>query len=290
MCWRRSSRSCSIDLPPERPTELTTGPGRLVLLGHPVAHSLSPIFQNAALRAAGMSLLYEAVDVMPRDLRALLKKLKDLGVAGNVTIPHKVAVHASCDELTDTAERVGAVNTFWFESGRLHGDNTDVGGFDAAARALLGGETKGARIVVFGSGGAAAAVIAAAEQWSDAQVSIVGRNFDHASKLAKRFRDVARAQKSIEEALVNATLVVNATPVGQREAEQPLDVALIPKTAAVMDLVYRRGGGTPWVKAARKRGNPAADGLPMLLEQGALSFQRWFGIEPDREVMRQSLL
>ena len=265
-------------------------PGRLVLLGHPVAHSLSPIFQNAALRAAGISLLYEAVDVAPRDLRALLKKLKDLGVAGNVTIPHKVAVHASCDELTDVAERVGAVNTFWFESDRLHGDNTDVGGFDAAARALLGGETAGARVVVLGSGGAAAAVIAAMEQWADARVAIVARNLERASKLARRFRDVARVEKSVEQAVADATLVVNATPVGQREAEQPLDIGVIPKTAAVMDLVYRRGGGTPWVKAARKRGNPAADGLPMLLEQGALSFHRWFGIEPDREVMRQSLL
>jgi shikimate dehydrogenase len=265
-------------------------PGRLVLLGHPVAHSLSPIFQNAALRAAGISLLYEAVDVAPRDLRALLKKLKDLGVAGNVTIPHKVAVHASCDELTDVAERVGAVNTFWFESEQLHGDNTDVGGFDAAARALLGGETAGTRVVVLGSGGAAAAVIAAVEQWADARVAIVARNLERASKLARRFRDVARVEKSAEQAVADATLVVNATPVGQREAEQPLDMGIIPKAAAVMDLVYRRGGGTPWVKAARKRGNPAADGLPMLLEQGALSFHRWFGIEPDREVMRQSLL
>jgi shikimate dehydrogenase len=277
-------------LEPESETLLTENPGRLVLLGHPVAHSLSPIFQNAALRAAGMSMLYEAVDVLPRDLRALLKKLKDLGVAGNVTIPHKVAVHASCDELTDIAERVGAVNTFWFDAGRLHGDNTDVGGFDAAARALLGGDTTGARILVLGSGGAAAAVLAAVEQWTDAKVVIVGRNLERATKLARRFRDVARVEKSGEVAAASATLVVNATPVGQREAEQPLDVGLIPKTAAVMDLVYHRGGGTPWVKAARKRGNPAADGLPMLLEQGALSFQRWFGIEPNREVMRQSLL
>lgn len=290
MCWRRRSKSCSIASGTEDETLLTQNPGRLVLLGHPVAHSLSPIFQNAALRAAGMSLLYEAVDVLPRDLRALLKKLKDLGVAGNVTIPHKVAVHASCDELTDIAERVGAVNTFWFDSGRLHGDNTDVGGFDAAARALLGGDTTGARIVVLGSGGAAAAVLAAVEQWTDPKVVIVARNFERATKLARRFRDVARVEKSAEVAAAGATLVVNATPVGQREAEQPLDVGVLPKTAAVMDLVYRRGGGTPWVKAARKRGNPAADGLPMLLEQGALSFQRWFGIEPDREVMRQSLL
>jgi shikimate dehydrogenase len=265
-------------------------PGRLVLLGHPVAHSLSPIIQNAALRAAGMSMLYEAVDVLPRDLPALLEELKDLGVAGNVTIPHKVRVHANCDELTEIAQRVGAVNTFWFESGRLHGDNTDVGGFDIAARALLGGDGAGARIVVLGSGGAAAAVIAAAERWSDARVAIVARNLERASTLALRFRDVARVEKSAELAVADATLIVNATPVGQGEGEQPLDVEIIPGTAAVMDLVYRRGGGTAWVKAARKRGNPAADGLPMLLEQGALSFKRWFGIEPDREAMRQSLL
>src|SRR6202040_2695378 len=182
MFWSGSSRSCSTALPAKTTASVTKNPGRLVLLGHPVAHSLSPIFQNAALRAAGISLLYEAVDVAPRDLRALLKKLKELGVAGNVTIPHKVAVHASCDELTDTAKRVGAVNTFWFESDRLHGDNTDVGGFDAAARALLGGETTGARMVVLGSGGAAAAIIAAAEQWTDARVAIVARNFDHGLK------------------------------------------------------------------------------------------------------------
>lgn len=269
---------------------MSKNPGRLVLLGHPVDHSLSPIFQNAALRAAGISLLYEAVDVAPRDLLALLRQLKELGVAGNVTIPHKVKVHASCDELTNVAKRVGAVNTFWFDSGRLCGDNTDVGGFDAAARALIGGETKGARLVVLGSGGAAAAVIAAVEQWPDAQVAIVARHPERGAKLARRFRDVARVEKSSEAAVENATLIVNATPVGQREDEQPLDLKIIPKTTAIMDLVYRRGGGTAWVKAARKRGNPAADGLPMLLEQGALSFHRWFGIEPDREVMRQSLL
>jgi len=259
------------------------------LLGHPVSHSLSPKFQNAALKAAGLPLVYEAVDVAPRDLRALLRQLKDVEAGGNVTIPHKVAIHASCDEVTDIAARVGAVNTFWFESGLLHCDNTDVGGFDAAARALVGGETSGARVVLLGSGGAAAAVLAAAEQWHAAHIVIVARNFERASKLARRFRDVARVEKTAATALADATLIVNATPVGQQDDEHPLDVALIPKNAAVMDLVYRRGG-TPWVKAARKKANRAADGLPMLLEQGALSFQRWFGIEPDREAMRQSLL
>ena len=265
---------------------------RVGLIGYPVAHSASPRMQGEAFAAVGLGWQYELWPTPLDDLPARVKMIRecdDIGGA-NVTIPHKVKVHASCDELTDIAKRVGAVNTFWFESGRLHGDNTDVGGFDAAARALLGGETAGARIVVLGSGGAAAAVIAAAEQWADSQVAIVARSSERASKLARRFRDVARVEKSVELALADATFIVNATPVGQREAEQPLDVGIIPKTAAVMDLVYRRGGDTPWVKAARKRGNPAADGLPMLLEQGALSFQRWFGIEPDREVMRQSLL
>src|SRR6476646_3634368 len=209
-------------------------PGRLVLLGHPVSHSLSPVFQNAALRAADIPLTYEAVDVAPRDLRALLRKLRDSDAAGNVTIPHKGAVHASCDEMSDIATRVGAVNTFWFESGRLHCDNTDVGGFDAAARALVGDEIAGARIVVFGCGGAAAAVLAAIEQWPNARAVIVGRNAERVTSLARRFRGVARVGKSVDAAVGEATLVINATPIGLQDDERPLDVKIIPRTAAVM--------------------------------------------------------
>lgn len=268
---------------------MTRTPSRLVLLGHPVSHSLSPVLQNAALRAARIDLSYEAIDVAPRDLLSLLRQLKGANAAGNVTIPHKAAVHASSDELTDIAARVGAVNTFWFEDGKLHGDNTDVGGFDAAAHALIGGEVAGARVVLLGSGGAAAAVLAAIEQWPGASATVVARNHDRATRLARRFRDVARVEKNIVAAMGEATLIVNATPIGQYDDERPLDTQLIPESAAVMDLVYRRGG-TPWVKAARSNGNRAADGLPMLLEQGALAFQRWFGLEPDREAMRQALL
>lgn len=268
---------------------LTKGPRRLVLLGHPVSHSLSPLFQNAALSKAGIPLTYETLDVTSKELRTALRQLKASNAAGNVTIPHKIAVHDLCDTLTDLAAKVGAVNTFWFASGKLHGDNTDVGGFEAAARALLGGETAGAQIVVFGAGGAAAAVLAAAEEWPGAKVMIVARSNERAAALALRFPDVARAEKKVERAIRGATLIVNATPVGQQGEDQPIDVSLIPKSAAVLDLVYRRGG-TPWVKAARESGIRAADGLPMLLEQGALAFQRWFGKEPDREAMRLSIL
>jgi shikimate dehydrogenase len=259
------------------------------LLGNPVSHSLSPIFQNAALKAAGIPLAYEALQVSEPKLRPMLRDLRRVSAAGNVTIPHKVDVHDRCDELTDLAMRAGAVNTFWFESGRLHGDNTDVGGFDAAARALLGGEPAGARITLLGAGGAAAAVLAAAEAWPGATVSIVARYAARAEALAQRFPDVGRIEKSLKRALADAILIVNATPVGQHDDAQPIDVSNISKSTAVMDLVYRRGG-TPWVKAARESGNRAADGLTMLLEQGALSFRRWFGIDPDREAMRQSLL
>lgn len=268
---------------------MATYPGRLVLLGNPVSHSLSPTFQNAALRAARIPLVYEALGVKESELRTLLRDLKKVSAAGNVTSPHKVAVYDRCDELTDLATRVGAVNIFWFKSGRLHGDNTDVGGFNVAARALLGGEPSAARVVVLGAGGAAAAILAAIESWTDATVSIVARNATRANALALRFPDVARVETSVKRAVAGATLVVNATPIGQREGEQPLDVSVISKSTAVMDLVYQRGD-TAWIRAARARGNRAADGLTMLLEQGALSFQRWFGIEPDREAMRQSLL
>ena len=264
-------------------------PGRLVLLGHPVTHSLSPIFQNAALKAAGIPLEYVAIDVSPADLPRMLRQMEDVNAAGNATIPHKVAIYNKCTVATPLAERVGAVNTFWFEEGKLQGDNTDVGGFDSAARALLGGDPAGARVVVLGAGGAAAAVLAAISTWSDAEAALVSRTFERATDLARRFPDVARAERKVERALKTATLVVNATPVGQHDDDHPLDLSLVPKGAAVLDLVYRRGG-TEWVRAARARGLRAADGLPMLLEQGALAFQRWFGVEPDREAMRLSLL
>ena len=263
-------------------------PSQLVLLGHPVGHSLSPIFQNAALRAANIPLVYEALDVTPDTLRATLRRLKSSRGAGNVTIPHKIAVHDLCDTLTDVAAKVGAVNTFWFKLGKLHGDNTDVAGFDAAARALVGNDVSESRVVLLGAGGAAAAVLAAAEEWSGAEVRIVTRNGERGESLARRFPGVARVETSVERAIEGATLVVNATPVGQNDENHPVDLAIVPRTAAVLDLVYRRGG-TSWVRSARRKRIRAADGLPMLLEQGALAFRRWFGIDPDREAMRLSL-
>lgn len=133
-------------------------PGRLVLVGHPVAHSLSPVFQNAALEAAGIPLRYELLDVAPSELGAMMGLLADARAAGNVTVPHKESVYAWCARRTPLAERVGAVNTFWTENGSLVGDNTDVGGFSFAVERLLDRRAEGLRIGMLGAGGAAAAV------------------------------------------------------------------------------------------------------------------------------------
>lgn len=261
-----------------------TLPGRLVLLGHPVSHSLSPRFQNAALRAAHIPLEYEAVDVEPRALEETLRMLAAMRAAGNVTLPHKEAVRAQCKTVSPVAERVGAVNTFWTEDGQLHGDNTDVGGFDAAVHRAFGPPGENLRVAVLGAGGGAAAVLAAVERWPGARAVIASRSAARAKSLVARFSRCATAVESYERAVHNARLVVNATPIGLHGDDVPIDPATLAPETKLFDLVYRRGA-TPWVLRARAHGLAAEDGLAMLIEQGALAFTRWFGVEPDRAVM-----
>jgi shikimate dehydrogenase len=128
-------------------------------------------------------------------------------------------------------------------------------------------------------------VCAAAEQWGNVRVRVLARTTGRAQRLASRFPDVASVASSVEEALEGAALVVNATPLGMRDGDElPVPTQELPPDAAVVDLVYR-AGETAFVHAARARGLRAVDGLPMLVEQGALAFERWFGVAPDREAM-----
>ena len=259
-------------------------PGRLVLLGHPVAQSMSPRFQNAALRAAGIPLTYEALDVEPADLDAVLRELAAVNAAGNVTLPHKETVAARCVRRTAAAERCGAVNVFWHEDGALQGDNTDVAAVGIVVRALLGEQSLNARVALIGAGGGAAAVLCAAEGWGAARVRLYNRHMPRAQRLAARFTGLATVAASMDEALLDATLVVNATPIGMRDDSYPVPIAMLPPGAAVFDLVYRPQESA-WARAARKAGHRAADGAGMLVEQGALAFQRWFGRTPDVNAM-----
>ena len=263
-------------------------PARLVLLGHPVAHSISPRIQNAALRAAAIPLAYEALDVEPALLHETLSQLGVERAAGNVTVPHKEAVASQCTRLTPLAERVGAVNTFWHERGALVGDNTDVGGLDSTVKALLGEAVHSARVALVGAGGSAAAVLTAAEGWGSARVNVYNHHMPRAQRLASRFSTIASAVSTLADALDGATLVVNATPIGMRDDAFPVPLDMLPPGAAVFDLVYRPSE-TAWVSAARTAGHRAADGMGMLMEQGALAFERWFGVAPDRPAMWRAM-
>ncbi len=263
-------------------------PGRLVLLGHPVAQSRSPLFQTAALRAAAIPIVYETLDVSPDALATVMEDLARCNGAGNVTIPHKEAIAERCVRRTPIAERAGAVNTFWHEDGALIGDNTDVGGIDLVTGALLGDDRAIARVALLGAGGAAAGVLAAIERWGDARVCIYNRHMSRADALANRFSTFASTATSVEAALDGATLVVNATPVGMHDGGFPVPIDMLPRDAAVFDLVYT-SGETAWVQAARNAGHRAADGEGMLIEQGALAFERWFDIEPDRNAMWKAI-
>lgn len=264
-------------------------PGRLVLLGHPVAHSLSPALQNAALRHVGLPIIYEAIDVPPRALGEAMSRLVAARAGGNVTIPHKEAVAIRCTRLDAIATRVGAVNTFRVAAdGALEGTNTDVGGFDALAREA-GALRAGARVAVLGAGGSAAAVLAALERWSGANVSLFNRTATRAAALASRFAVVQKVVTTPAKAVEDATVVVNATSLGLRASDpDPVSLDDVPPGAVLLDLVYRPGE-TAWVRAARERGHGAADGVCMLLEQGALAFEWWFGIAAPRDVMREAL-
>jgi shikimate dehydrogenase len=267
---------------------VTAAPSRLVLLGHPVSHSLSPRMQNAALRAARLAVRYEALDVPPQGVANAVAQLAAEGAAGNVTIPHKAAVAAVCARLEPLAQRTGAVNTFWTEDGALVGDNTDVDGFDDAVRELLGALPSGIVVGLLGAGGAAAGVLAAIERWGGCSVILYNRSMQRARELSARFPSIVRAADEATQALASAALVVNATSVGLADDTMPVALEQLPAGVPVLDLVYR-AGETAFVRMARQRGHRALGGLPMLVGQGAAAFERWFGFAPDRSVMWEAV-
>jgi shikimate dehydrogenase len=234
-----------------------------------------------------LPLTYEPLDVEPWQLDATMSSLVAGGAAGNVTIPHKGRVAARCARLTPLAARVGAVNTFWVENGALVGDNTDVGGFRHALTSLAPDLDRSRPVALLGAGGAAAAVLAALEDEGFSEVRVYARSLERAQPLRARFARAVVVPDGAE-AVRGAALVVNATPIGLDGYAQPMDVGLLAPDAAVLDLVFSPSE-TPFVHAARARGLRASDGLEMLLGQGALAFERWFGIPPDRDAMRDAV-
>lgn len=265
----------------------------IALLGDPVAHSLSPTFQNAALRAAGLDGVYVALRSDADAFAALLHGIAAAGGAGNVTLPHKERAAHLVHCPTDAVRRTGACNTFWLHKGRLHGDNTDVHGVASAVSALLGQPAHGARVLLLGAGGAARAALCALLDQGVAEVVIHNRTPARAAELVRAFEG-ANAKLSLlnrPERLAASPfdLIVNATSLGLRAGDAlPLPADLALRAGAGLDLVYAPNE-TAWVRHLRGRGIPAADGLEMLLRQGAAAFERWWDCAAPLEAMRAAL-
>lgn len=267
---------------------------RLVaLLGDPVGHSLSPVFQNAAFRAAGVDGVYLPLRCDGDGLPGLLRGIALAGGAGNVTLPHKERAARVVDRTTSVVRRTGACNTFWYENGEVWGDNTDVHGFARAVHGLLGASPAGARVLLLGAGGAARAALCALTDAEAAEVVILNRDVHRAERLAAELpgrRTRVVAAHSVRGLRGESfTLAVNATSLGLR-ADDPLPLSpehgLRLETA--LDLVYAPGE-TRWVRESRARGIRAADGVEMLLHQGAAAFERWWKRDAPLEAMRMSL-
>lgn len=267
-----------------------TMPGRLFLIGHPVAHSLSPLMQKAAIEAAGLEATYEAIDVAPDALGATLDDMRASRAAGNLTVPHKRSAMRHMQKCTPVAMRAGAVNTFWVDDDAdLAGDNTDVTGFAGMVNAVLSDIPVDARVAILGAGGAAAAVVTAIEAWPGATATVHARDLSRAVAIRMRHSVVVRACSMRDPCLADADIVVNATSLGLAAGDAlPVELDRLASGAIVLDLVYGQDE-TVFVRAARERGHMAADGLLMLLHQGAAAFERWFGAPPDKEVMWAAL-
>lgn len=268
---------------------------RVLLLGHPVAHSMSPAIQNAAFAACHMPHLYQAVDVVAPDLAAALVDLRrDDCLGANVTVPHKQAVTPAMDGVDADAKLTGAVNTIVSAGGRLSGHNTDIEG---AWRGLLEpaiDTINGGAVLIAGAGGGARAVMGALARsrlHGPADVVVLARRLPEAEKVAGLGQGLglpARAQpwRELDNAVALAQVVINCTPLGLY-GEDPFQ-GLPLAGRVVLDLAYRPGG-TPLVRRARTEGLMALQGDHMLLHQGALAFRLWTGLEPPLAAMRAAM-
>ncbi len=281
-------------------------PIRLGVLGDPVAHSLSPKMQNAALEACKIDMQYGRFQISSDELGEALKLIPALDfVGGNLTVPHKIAACAFMHELDDNARRVGAVNTIKLENAKLRGYNTDGKGFARAIRQEFAVDLRDLRVMILGTGGAARAIAMQCAKENCERLVIANRTFEKGQQSAEELRDyftgprvlgpVARLQaipwedSAIRFQIAHLDLIVNATPLGlNRSDPSPIPARLLAPHLMIYDTVYRESR-TAFVSAAVEAGARAANGLAMLVHQGALAFEIWFEREAPIEVMRQAL-
>lgn len=269
---------------------------RVVLIGHPVAHSLSGAMQQAAFDATGVDAAYELWDRAPIALPDAIAELRSGDVLGaNITIPHKERVVPLIDRLTEEAQATGAVNTITREGRRLVGHNTDVPGFAAALDQLVGRAKMPRQAVVLGAGGGARAVVYGLIRVGFLRIVVFNRHLHRAEGLVKHFgRSAAHMDlrampwhaSIIESELARAKVLVNATSIGLTSDESPIPAEILTSDLLVLDLIYNR---TRLLRDAEAAGCTARDGETMLLHQGAAAFTLWTGQPAPLDVMAQAL-
>jgi len=287
--------------------EKTDPPIRLGVFGDSVAHSLSPQMQNAALKACKIDTQYARFQISPEELQSALELIRELNFIGvNLTTPYKIAASKLMDEIDDNARRIGAINTVKVDDAKLRGHNTDGKGFARAIRQEFAVDLRDLRVMILGGGGAARAIALQCARENCERLVITNRTFDTAQKLAEELREyftgprvlgpVPRLQAipweeaAIRFQIAHLDLIVNATPLGlNRSDPSPIPGRLLAPHLMVYDTVYGEGR-TSFVSAAIEAGARAANGLAMLLYQGALAFEIWFEREAPIEAMRQALM
>lgn len=262
--------------------------GRVGLIGDPVAHSLSPAFQQAALDTLGVPVRYELLHTPANQIEQRIAELRGGEFAGvNVTVPHKEAFFAAVDERSEVAKRVGAVNTIICQGGRLYGDNTDVHGF-AQSLIDVGFDFAGVRAIVLGAGGASRAVVVALLDNGVQEVVVANRTIERAQRLASDLGDLRLVPillADVDQHAAGANLLINATAVGWGDEGLPVELSIFDQLGpdgVAYDLTYR---DTPFLLAAREHRLMTVDGLGMLVHQGARSFKIWTGLDAPLDVM-----
>lgn len=266
---------------------------RAAVIGHPIAHSRSPLLHRYWLRLYAIAGDYERIDVAPEALRDFISAMAGRGDAGcNVTVPHKQAVMPLLDGVTEAARAIGAVNTIWREKDRLRGDNTDAYGFLANLDDKAPGwDSGGGRAVILGAGGAARAAVFALLS-RGFELTLVNRTRARADELARVFGAAVSVATPDDLAghLPACNLLVNTTALGM-SGKPPLviDLASLGQGAIVHDIVYVPLE-TDLLRQARTLGHRTVDGLGMLIHQAVPGFERWFGVRPLPDAALRQLL
>jgi shikimate dehydrogenase len=272
----------------------------IVLAGNPVDHSYSPLMHNAAFRALGLQHEYEysLLALRSDELAGFVDSLAVGDLEGaNVTIPHKQSIMAHLSKVTKQAESIGSVNTLYREDDRVVGCNTDILGLVGVFRECEI-EIEGTSAVVLGAGGAARSMVYALASLNAGNVLIYNRTLSKARVLVKDFENrfstglAATICPVREDSLREYDLLLNCTPVGMKghsAGETPIKKELLHDDLVVMDLVYNPVE-TRLVRDANSAGCRTIDGIALLIQQGAASFEKWTGLKPPVDVMRNELL